>query len=114
MQHSIDATGRTLGRVASDVAVLLRGKSHPSFERHLMPTDTVTVTNAGKLKITEQRAKGTTYRRHSHFPGGEKKETLAQLRNRKGVSELLRKAVWGMLPHNRLRSSMMNNLTIKE
>ena len=114
MQHRIDAKGRTLGRVASDVAVLLRGKSHPTFERHVIPTDLVKITNASKLKITEQRAQGTTYRRHSHFPGGEKKETLAQLRARKGVSELLRKAVRGMLPNNRLRAIMMNNLTIED
>ena len=114
MEHTIDAQGRTIGRVASDVAVLLRGKSHPSFARQLIPQDKVTVLNADKLQISERRAEGKTYRSHSGHPGGEKKETLARLRARKGTPELLRKAVYGMLPGNRFRAVMMKNLTIKK
>lgn len=114
MKHTIDASGRSIGRVATEVAVLLRGKDSTTFERHIAPVNEVTITNASKLLISERRATGTTYRRHSGRPGGEKVETLEKLRERRGIAEILRKAVYGMLPANRLRAIAMKNLTITE
>jgi len=113
MKYVIDAKGKSLGRVASNVAILLRGKDNPSFERHTRPINTVEIVNASKLLITERRRQGNTYRTHSGRPGSEKVETLAHLIDRRGISEALIRAIRGMLPTNRLRPIMMKNLTIK-
>ncbi len=114
MKYTIDAEGKPLGRVASAVAVLLRGKDSSSFERHTSPINTVEIINASKLNISERRAQGTTYRTHSGRPGSEKVETLARLIDRRGIDEALIRAIRGMLPANRLRPLMMKNLTIKK
>jgi len=113
MKYTIDATGKSLGRVASNAAVLLRGKENTTYERHTAPVDMVEIVNASKLLISERRAQGTTYRTHTGRPGSEKVETLARLINRRGHSEALIRAIKGMLPANRLRPIMMKNLTIK-
>lgn len=113
MKYTIDAEGKSLGRVASNAAILLRGKDSVSFERHTRPVNTVEIVNASKLTITERRAQGTTYRTHSGRPGSEKVETLGGLIDRRGIAEALTRAIRGMLPANRLRAIMMRNLTIK-
>lgn len=114
MNYTIDATERALGRVASEAAMILMGKNTPAFERHIAPKVKVTVTNASKLAISAKKMKEKTYRRHSHYPGGEKIETLAQLQARQGIEEIVWKAVYGMLPDNKLRKVMMKNLIVTE
>ncbi|MDO8183896.1 MAG: 50S ribosomal protein L13 [bacterium] len=114
MEHTIDAKGKTIGRVASAAALLLRGKNDPAYQPHLAPKNKVTIINAKSLKISDRKLTDKIYRRHTHYPGGEKFETLEQLLVKKGPSEALRRAVRGMLPANRLRPLMMKHLIIKD
>lgn len=110
--HTIDASGRTIGRVATEAAVLLRGKQLPSFERHLAPAVRVLVVNAGKLRISEKRMKQKIYRRYTGYPGGLKEQTLEALMTKKGPGEALKLAITRMLPRNRLRPGILKNLDI--
>lgn len=112
--YTIDAKNRSLGRVASEAAVLLRGKTNPAFERHLAPKVKVSIINASKIKVTQKKLRDKIYTHHSGYPGGRKYETMDSLANRRGYSELFRRAIEGMLPNNRLRKIMMNNLTITD
>lgn len=112
--HTLDANKKTLGRVSSQAANLLMGKNLPTFSRSSAPDVHVIIKNAGKLAVTEKKRDEKTYRTHSHFVGGEHYSTLAQVIAKKGMSEVIRKAVYGMLPYNRLRAVMMKHLTIEE
>ena len=114
MQHTLDATNKPLGRLASEVAVLLRGKDNPDFLRNVKPKNKVQVINAAKIAITGGKREGKVYFRHSGYPGHQKSDTLGEVETKKGLSEALRRAVYGMLPPNKLRSIMMNNLVINE
>jgi len=114
MQYTIDAENRSMGRVASEVAVLLRGKDSAEYAPHLKPKNKVTIINASKTKLTGKKFTDKVYLRHSEYPGGQKSETAEEVATKKGYGEIFRKAIYGMLPSNRLRSIMMNNLTIKE
>lgn len=109
---TIDATGITLGRVASKAAVALMGKDAPSFERHEMTGGMVTIVNAGKIKIDPRKLETKLYEHYSGYPGGFREESLAQLLEKKGIEEALRRAVYGMLPGNKLRPRIMKNLII--
>lgn len=111
---TLEAAGQSLGRVASAAAKLLRGKNSPSFQPNLAPVNKVVINNAGQLKITEKKALQKTYFRHTGYPGNAKSPTLAQVASKKGNREVLRVAVRGMLPANRLRAIALKNLTINE
>jgi len=113
-EYTIDAEGRTIGRVASEVAVLLRGKDAPDFERHLVSGVMVKVVNASKVKIINDKLNTRYHKHYSGHPGGMKSETKAAISTKKGYSELMRLAVHGMLPDNKLKPLMMKNLTISE
>lgn len=112
--HTVDASGQSLGRVASAVAKLLMGKDSASFERHTVSGNKVTVTNASKLKISTTKMNTKTYSSYSGYPGGLKQEKMGKVVEKKGYSEVLRKAVYGMLPINKLRDKVIKNLTIAE
>ena len=114
MEYTIDATGKSLGRLATEAVVILRGKNNPSFAPHLTPTNKLTVTNASKIKVTGNKLADKLYRRHSGQPGGEKYETLTELITKKGYDEAIRRAVDRMLPTNRLHKIMMSNLKIQD
>lgn len=114
MEHVIDATGKSFGRLASEVALLLRGKNSPTFRPNVAPTNKVVINNAGKIKMTGNKLGQKIYTRHSSYPGGLKSEVLEEVIEKKGASEVIRRAVYGMLPSNRLRKIMMSNLTINE
>ena len=107
--HKIDATDKVLGRLASEVAVLLRGKHKVSFQPHVDQGDIVNISNVEKMKFTGKKNEQKTYYRHSGYPGGIKSETLQELLDRK-PEEVLRKAVFNMLPKNKLRNEMMKRL----
>lgn len=111
---TIDAKGKKLGRLASEVAVMLRGKDQSSFERHVMASVRVNITNAGKIETTERKLKHITHKRYSGHPGGLKVLSGSQVAATKGKRELLRKAIYGMLPKNSHRSKIMKHLTISE
>ena len=111
---TIDASGRTIGRVASEVALALMGKDEATFERHKITGGTVTIVNAGKIKIDPRKLDTVKYAQYSGYPGGLRYETLAQVLEKKGIEEVLRRAVYGMLPGNKLRSEIMKKLTVTE
>lgn len=111
---TIDATNRSLGRVASEIATILRGKNSPEFERHIFADNKVTVTNASKVRLSGKKADQKTYAKYSGYPGGLKKRSLDYVVTKKGYAEIIKNAVHGMLPDNRLRNKMMKNLTIEE
>ena len=113
MIHKLDATNQSLGRLASKIAILLRGKDQPNFEHHIMPTNTtVEVTNIKKLKFTGNKLENKTYYRYSGYPGGIYARNLGEVFE-KTPDKLLRMTVLAMLPKNRMRSKIIKNLKIK-
>jgi large subunit ribosomal protein L13 len=112
--YTIDAKGKKIGRVASEVAKILMGKNKVSYAKNRAPEVAVTITNASKLSISEKKRTAKKYVRFSGYAGGIKFEALENLAERKGYGEALRHAVKGMLPGNKLRPRMMKRLTIEE
>lgn len=113
MEHILDAQQKKLGRVATEAAMLLMGKTTPDFERHTVAEVTVKIVHADALDISSKKADKTMYTRYTGYPGGLRKETLKEITNKKGVQEVLRKAVYGMLPANKLRARLMKQLIIE-
>ena len=109
--HLVDAEGQILGRLASKVAQLLLGKHKPDYVPHLDGGDFVVVVNAKKVQMTGSKAGNKKYYRHSGYPGGLKAETFAELISRR-PTQAARKAVWGMMPKNRLSRQMMKKLRV--
>ncbi len=109
--HAIDLKNKTLGRVATEISLLLMGKSKPYFVHNLDCGDYVIVTNAKNVRVTGRKELQKTYYRHSGYPKGLKEETLQKLRQRK-PTEIILHAVKGMLPQNRLRDRMLKRLYI--
>lgn len=107
----IDATGLTLGRLATQIAELLRGKSKPEFTPHVDTGDFVVVINAEKIAVTGNKRAEKMYYRHSGYPGGLKERTLEEMLERR-PEEVLRKAVKGMLPKNRLARKQLTKLKV--
>src|SRR5574340_385217 len=101
-KHEIDAQGQVLGRLATTVATLLVGKNKPYFVRHLDCGDFVTVKNAAKITVTGKKETTKKYTRYSGYPGGLKTTTLKKLRTEK-PEEVVRHAIIGMLPDNKLK-----------
>lgn len=112
--HHIDAAGKSLGRLATEAALLLRGKRSPDFTRHLASGDTVKITNAAQVKLSGTKTATKKYSRYTGHPGGLRQETPAQVIVKKGHAELIRRAVQGMLPANRLRRDWLKHLIITE
>ncbi len=109
--QTLDATNQSLGRLATKIAVLLRGKTDPKYQPNLLPTMRVTVTNISKIKITGKKLDQKTYYHYSGFPGGMKKKNLGIMMN-KNPGWVLRTAVYKMLAKNRLRDKIIKNLII--
>lgn len=112
-EYVYDAEGQSLGRLCTTIAMNLRGKSEPSFAPNVVPNVTVVVNNASKVNLSDSQLEAA-YSRYSGYPGGLKHEKRAHLIERKGYREVFEKAVFGMLPNNRLRAVMMKNLIINE
>jgi len=110
--HIFDATGKTLGRLATEIAVLLRGKHKPGFVLNQDLGDFVTVTNADKIVVTGKKASQKKYYHHSGYPGGLKEVSYKTMLNNQ-PTRILEIAVKGMLPDNRLRRNWMKRLTVK-
>lgn len=107
----IDADGQTLGRLATRIAALLRGKHKPSFSPHLDMGDPVIVVNAAKIRVTGDKLRQKTYARHSGYPGGLRVETLESLLARR-PEEVVRRAVRRMLPDTRLGDEVIRRLHV--
>lgn len=112
--YSIDATDRTLGRVASEVAGVLLGKHSVHFAKNQSLPVTVIVNNAGKMHLPSRRTKSTVYTRYTGYPGGLYTMTMEEMITKKGVAEVVRKTVDGMIPRNKLRKPRMKNLVVNE
>jgi large subunit ribosomal protein L13 len=109
----IDAAGKTLGRLASQVAVVLIGKNKASYQRHIYSGTPVKVINSNKLKITNKKLDSIYHTRYSGNPGGLKILTGTYTVEKKGFKELVRLSVYSMLPDNKLKKTMMKNLEIE-
>ena len=107
----VDADGQALGRLASEVAKLLRGKHKPNYTPHVDCGDNVVITNAAKVSLSGKKWKSKTYIRHTGYPGGQRslsaKELLA-----KDPARVVEKAVKGMLPKNKLGADLFRNLKV--
>ena len=115
MEHTIDAKSKRLGRIASLAAVKLMGKDKPTFAKNKVENIKVKVINASAIDVYPREKKDQKlYTRFSGYPGGLKQETFTSLSKRRGYSEVVRKAVYGMLPGNKLRDKRMKNLIITE
>ena len=109
--YVVDAEGKTLGRLASEIARVLRGKNKPQYTPHVDVGDFVVVVNADRVIVTGRKAEQRVYRRHSGYPGGMKETSYEQMLARK-PTEILRKAVYGMMPKSRLARKQFKKLKI--
>jgi large subunit ribosomal protein L13 len=107
----VNAEGKVLGRLATEVAVLLRGKRKPEFVDFLDSGDFVVVINAEKVKVTGKKAEQKKYYSHSGYPGGIKEKTYKELLENK-PEEIIKKAVWGMIPKNKLGRAVYKKLKV--
>jgi len=113
-EKTVDAQGRTLGRVASEVATFLMGKNSPAFERNVLSGFPVRVINASKIRITPQKLEQITHLKYSGYRGGLRATKGTETIEKKGFKELLRLAIYRMLPGNKLRRDMLKNLKIED
>ncbi len=111
---TIDASGRTLGRVATEVAMSLMGKTKATFERNTYSGFPVKVINASKLRITAKKLENIYHTRYSGIPGGLRILPGTETAEKKGLKELIKLATYKMLPSNKLRRIMMMNLKIED
>ncbi|MDD5738379.1 MAG: 50S ribosomal protein L13 [Candidatus Pacebacteria bacterium] len=111
--HTIDATGKSLGRLATKIVDLLRGKTKVGFAPYKDDGDFVVVENISRMAITGKKKKQKIYFHFTGFIGGMKETTMEKLIEKKGVGEVLKKAVAGMLPKNKLKPGILKRLTIK-
>ena len=109
--YVVDASGQTLGRLASRIATVLEGKHKPTYASHLDVGDHVIVVNAARVAVTRDKLRTKIYTRHSGYPRGLHQETLGQLLARR-PEEAIRRAVRGMLPHNRLGTQQLRKLKV--
>jgi large subunit ribosomal protein L13 len=109
--HVLDASGQTLGRLATQAATYLMGKHKPTYAQHLDTGDHVVIVNAEKIQVTGNKLKQKVYYRHSGYPGGLKSRTLAEMLGR-FPERVLEKAVRGMLPKSALGEAMFKKLHV--
>jgi large subunit ribosomal protein L13 len=112
-EYVFDATDGSLGRLCTEVAMALRGKNQPDFQPNVVPDVSVIINNASKVALNKSQLKAE-YKRYSGYPGGLRHESREHTIERLGYKILFEKAVYGMLPNNRLRAVMMKNLIINE
>jgi large subunit ribosomal protein L13 len=109
--YVVDAEGKHLGRLATEIVRVLRGKNKPHYTPHVDVGDFVVVVNADRVALTGRKAEQRVYRRHSGYPGGMKETSYEQMLARK-PTEILRKAVYGMMPKTRLARKQFKKLKI--
>jgi large subunit ribosomal protein L13 len=109
--YVVDAEGKTLGRLATQIADALRGKRKPEYTPHIDTGDFVVVVNAEKIVVTGNKLRDKRYYRHSGYPGGLRSRTLGEMLDRQ-PEEVIRKAVKGMLPRNRLARAQLTKLKV--
>ena len=110
--YTIDATDRTLGRVASEAARALLGKRSVHFTKNMALPVKVVIENANKLHLPARRTKGKIYKHYTGYPGGQREVRMDVMIEKKGIADVVRKTVDGMIPRNRLRTPRMKNLIV--
>ncbi len=111
---NIDAKGRSVGNVASEVAKILRGKTSPAYTPHKIANVKVVVTNASGVKISGNKMTQKHFTRYTGYPGGLIHSSMKNIVAKKGYSQILKDAIKGMLPANRHKSELMKKLTVSE
>ncbi len=114
LTYTVDGKGRTLGRVCSEAAQALLGKKSVHFVKNKVLPVTVTVVNASKIAIPEKKILEKTYLRYTGYPGGLRSMSMAEFITKKGITEVVRKTVDGMLPRNKLRKERMKRLIVTD
>jgi len=109
--YRIDATGKILGRLAVEISLKLRGKNKPNYQHHIDSGSLVFITNVAKIKVSGKKAEQKEYYHYSGYPGGLKTKKFSR-EMEKNPSNILRMAVWNMLPKNKLRAIMIRRLKI--
>lgn len=112
-EYIIDAKGKRLGRVATEAASVLLGKNTTTFMKNEVVPVTVKIQNAGALDITEKKLE-EEFQRYTGYPGGRRVETLGHLKDRRGIEEVVRRVVAGMIPKNKLHDPRLKNLEVNE
>ena len=113
-RYTIDAEGQHLGRVASEAASRLLGKRSVFFVKNEVLPVEVSIINVSKLSLPEKRVKGKEYTHYTGYPGGLRTTSMQMLIEKKGLTEVMRKTVDGMIPRNKLRKERMKRLTITD
>jgi len=111
--YTIDASGKTLGQLASDIALILRGKNKPGYRPHIDNGDYVIIKNCAQIRLTGKKCDQKIYRHYTGYMGG-LKETPVKVLLEKKPQEVLKKAVYGMLPGNKLRDRMIKRLKFEK
>lgn len=112
--YTVDAEGRSLGRVATEVASIILGKKSAQYvQNEVLPVD-VQVVNASKMKMTEKRIAMKDYTHYTGYPGGLRITPMKRMLDNKGISEVLLKTIDGMIPRNKLRRERMKRVTITD
>ena len=112
--YTIDATDRTLGRVASEAANALLGKRSVHFVKNRALPMKVVIENASKLNLPARRTEGKVYTRYTGYPGGLYSTSMEEMIAKKGIASVVKKTVDGMIPRNKLRAPRMKNLIVNE
>ena len=112
-EYKINVAGMKLGRVASDIAMKLLGKDSPAYAPNVVADIKVVVEGVDELDLSDKKLSQKEYQRYSGYPGGRKVFNMSDVIEQHGATEILRKAVYGMLPANKLRKQRMKNLIIK-
>ncbi|HCX27752.1 MAG TPA: 50S ribosomal protein L13 [Candidatus Portnoybacteria bacterium] len=110
-EYTLDVAGKILGRLAVEAAVLLRGRNKATWLPRLTPTNKVVIFNTDKIKVSGKKLEQKIYRRHTGYPGGLREESLEKLLARDS-REVVKRAVYGMLPRNRTRDKTIRNLSL--
>jgi large subunit ribosomal protein L13 len=113
-EYVLDAEGKSLGRLSSEAAAILNGKSSTNFAKNIIEDVKVKILNASKVKITGNKLKESLHKNYSGYPGGQHVKTYEQVVARKGYREIIKHAILGMLPKNKLQDKRMKNLSIEE
>ena len=114
MKYTIDAQNKVLGRVASEAAAILIGKNSTEFAKNIIADVEVTFINASKVKVTGDKMNTSTHKRYTGYPSGLREPNLKQVAAKKGYSEIIKHAVYGMLPKNKLQDPRFKNLIVTE
>lgn len=112
LTYAIDATDRTLGRVASEAAHALLGKRSVRYAKNTALPMRVVIENASRLHLPAHRTKGKLYTRYTGYPGGLRAMSMEEMIAKKGIEEVIKKTVDGMIPRNKLRAPRMKNLIV--